>query len=637
MEFAQQPLVSFIREALWRQKGGTSTGRAAVMVGAGFSRNADPASGSSRPFPTWAALTRSLCDRLYPATDHERRAAAVADAAGTSGALRLAQEYEAVFGRFQLDDFVRSAIPDEEHYPGELHSRLLTLPWADVFTTNWDTLLERAQVDVFERSYEVVRIPSQIPSAAVPRIVKLHGSLPAHQPFVLTEEDYRTYPKRFAPFVNLVQQAMMENTFVLVGFSGDDPNFLYWSGWVRDNLAGQAPKIYLVGWLALSPHRRRMLEDRGVVPIDLSELPQGRLWPETMRHRNATEWFLASLEAGRPPRASNWPRLRTPVAHPPHLWPVSGRASDPLVEEPHPKGFPDDGTVFADELSAAASAWAVNRAAYPGWVIAPNSVRSWVWHGVEAWLSGGLKKRLDPIEPRKRLFVLGEMLWRFDVALVSSSIDDSLHAVLKETLALVDVESRCMAVPGAPAVPLSAIEWTTVCAGLAELARRARNRGAKDDFERWLALLAAATKGDADGEHTVRYEQCLWSLQALDHPALEGLVDTWSVDGADAMWAVRKAGLLAGIDRLDEARSLFRSALARIRRERRRGEDDHAAMSRESWAMWLALAFSNRWTGGPSVTVLTPDPFDRWRELRGHPETNESDSMRLSRSRISVA
>jgi len=25
------------------------------------------------------------------------------------------------------------------------------------------------------------------------------------------------------------------------------------------------------------------------------------------------------------------------------------------------------------------------------------------------------------------------------------------------------------------------------------------------------------------------------------------------------------------------------------------------------------------------------------RELRGHPETNESDSMRLSRSRISVA
>ena len=72
----------------------------------------------------------------------------------------------------------------------------------------------------------------------------------------------------------------METVFCLIGFSGDDPNFLHWSGWVRDNLGKSAPKIYLAGWLDLSPHRRRMLEDRGVVPIDVARHPQAPSWPD---------------------------------------------------------------------------------------------------------------------------------------------------------------------------------------------------------------------------------------------------------------------------------------------------------------------------------------------------------------------
>ena len=44
----------------------------------------------------------------------------------------------------------------------------------------------------------------------------------------------------------------MENTFVLIGFSGDDPNFLQWSGWVRDNLGPSTPPIYLCGLLGVA-------------------------------------------------------------------------------------------------------------------------------------------------------------------------------------------------------------------------------------------------------------------------------------------------------------------------------------------------------------------------------------------------
>ena len=75
------------------------------------------------------------------------------------------------------------------------------------------------RTSVADCAYSVVRNMDEIPLANRPRIVKLHGSLPSHFPLIFTEEDYRTYPMQFAPFVNTAQQAMMETLFCLIGFS----------------------------------------------------------------------------------------------------------------------------------------------------------------------------------------------------------------------------------------------------------------------------------------------------------------------------------------------------------------------------------------------------------------------------------
>ena len=93
----------------------------------------------------------------------------------------------------------------------------------DVFTTNWDTLLESARVNVGKRNYSVVKEMGQLPKQAQPRIIKLHGSLPSQLPLIITEGDYRTYPDKFDPFVNTVRQAMLETVFCLIGFSGQRP------------------------------------------------------------------------------------------------------------------------------------------------------------------------------------------------------------------------------------------------------------------------------------------------------------------------------------------------------------------------------------------------------------------------------
>ena len=59
-------------------------------------------------------------------------------------------------------------------------------------------------------------------------------------PLIFAAEDFRTYPARHAAFVNLARQIFIENDLCLVGFSGNDPNFLEWAGWVRDHLGGHA-------------------------------------------------------------------------------------------------------------------------------------------------------------------------------------------------------------------------------------------------------------------------------------------------------------------------------------------------------------------------------------------------------------
>lgn len=306
--------IEAIRKSLWR---GTGFGKAAVMIGAGFSRNAEPKGPSSRPFPLWNDMVTMLVDELYPRSEFPDadRAAIGATAKATSGALRLAEEFEATFGRQKLDDLLLCAVPNQEHQPGKIHRLLLQLPWSDVLTTNYDTLLEQACSDIVEHKYDVVRTIEDISHSMRPRIVKLHGTFPSHRPFIFTEEDFRNYPRRFAPFVNLAQQVMMENVVCLLGFSGDDPNFLYWTGWVRDNLGPSAPLVYLCGLLNLSDSQRLLLHRRNVIPVDLSpRFPTSEFVNQSDRHRAAAEWLLLSLEAGRPPSSASWPNQPEPDA-----------------------------------------------------------------------------------------------------------------------------------------------------------------------------------------------------------------------------------------------------------------------------------------------------------------------------------
>ena len=132
-----QSHIDRVREALWQPSGGG----ASVMVGSGFSRGARNIRLGAADPPTWHELGKEMSKRLFPTDGKKDRAESASDTL-----LRLAQEYETAFGRANLHRFLQQQIRDDDLRPGDKHTRLLKLPWRDVFTTNWDTLLERACV-----------------------------------------------------------------------------------------------------------------------------------------------------------------------------------------------------------------------------------------------------------------------------------------------------------------------------------------------------------------------------------------------------------------------------------------------------------------------------------------------------------
>lgn len=567
MDFQDEIHLSVISEALWE---GKDAGRAAVLIGAGFSRNAEPARINSQKFPLWGDVAHAIVEHLYSdRASHEYRKAQE-QARSTSGALRLADEFVAAHGRSKLDDLLIHTIRDADFRPGEIHRRMMELPWRDVFTTNYDTLLERSAVDVFGRNYGLITNLAEIPTARSPRIIKLHGSMPSQRPFILSEEDFRTYPRKFAPFVNLTQQSMMENIFCMVGFSGDDPNFLAWSGWVRDELAEWAPRLYLCGLLDLNDAKRRLLHDRNVTPIDLSPLFPRNAYPDPdVRHRKAIEFLFDKLEASRPVHPLRWhecsPKVRLEIPK------ATGSTTT----------TPTDQVPYLNQESI--------RATYPGWIIAPASVRD----SFTGWpLSIRLEelKTLGNLDALTRLEVFDNLNWWLDLTLqpLWDPIAEEINRVLR------DVNPFPTVLKEWPATVVCDMETTTALSTLRDrwlslslsYLRYLREERRFNDFDEWSERLSELTTDSPQLRQRLHFERALSALGDADDTKLDAILSQWIPHESDPIWAVRKAGLLAELGSIPEAHTLVSQALVALRRSAK-SKRDIASQSREGWCMKL--------------------------------------------------
>lgn len=562
--------VEFIRRALFRP-----LSRASVMVGAGFSRNADKISSAVPDFPLWRDITSALHDELYPGKE-----------LGFGVEVpRLGQEYAETYGRTALDDLIVRIIPDGKYEPGEMHRLLLELPWADVFTTNYDTLLERTCAKVYEIKYDVVLTPEDIARAERPRIVKLHGSFPSQRPFLFTAEDYRRYPIEQAPFVNMVQQSIMENALCLIGFSGDDPNFVQWIGWVRDQLGPAAPRLYLCGVFDLNASRRRYYESIRVIPVDL-----GPLFPESLfgsaRHQVATRWLLSSLQNGKPADRSEWPtmlpRQATAPSQAEELLPLAPPSGPILLEAPRCEGKEAD----VETLRKLVQSWRSHREAYPGWLLCPEPNRQSLWQGdTSQWIHDGptdpIRAALAALNPAERPEALHEIVWR--LRRCRMPLTPALAASIAE---LFEGSALPPALAGRYEPMAKPPEgWETLTARLVELGFAMVNDAWQEQNEKqhklWIERLHKVVMLKPEWRARWHFAQCWHHLLRLDEDAVAAALKEWPENAGLPFWEAKRAAVLAEIGDLDAAIRVAEAALARARQGADPARPDYRALSEE--------------------------------------------------------
>ena len=81
---------------------------------------------------------------------------------------------------------------------------------------------------------------------------------------------------------------MLETQLCLIGFSGDDPNFLSWLGWLRDNMGENCPPIYLVGlFRSMSVAEKMTLESQNITVVDLGDLFENNV---NVSHQEALDY-----------------------------------------------------------------------------------------------------------------------------------------------------------------------------------------------------------------------------------------------------------------------------------------------------------------------------------------------------------
>lgn len=549
-----KPFLDEISDKLW-----STPGRASIMVGAGFSKNAVCNSSETKGFPDWNQLGDIFFEKLHGKKPE--------DTDRYLNVLKLAEEVEVVFGRPALDQLIRKAVPDKSNDPSSLHKSLLELPWKDVFTTNYDTLLERAADDIYDMNYNIIVDPADLVYSQQPRIIKLHGSFPSKRPFVITQKDYRQYPKKSAPFVNTVRQSLLENVLCMVGFSGDDPNFLEWIGWISDNLKEHTPKIYMIGIAnTFTLSQKMLLQDRNIIVLDFSttEGIDGNHYKALLRFCD----YMGSREYNDP---LQWPKpLNDKFFY---------RQLNPEIEKRE------------DELRPLVKEWERTRKLYPGWVVVPERARSLLYNYTNEW-----RRELHdnftlpyPID----LYFTYEFSWRLEKCLDLLYDNEAKHLekILYGYAPFSEFESDSTYIISPETEPQ--FDWNDISYKWIELSlslfRFYRHEGKHEDWERlYQSLCKIQKKFSLEQSASFHYEQVLYALFSLNLHLVKEKLSSWPVNESLPMWEAKRAAIFAEIGEIEKAQKIVEKALVSVRSQLNpKSTSDISLLSIESYLVRL--------------------------------------------------
>ncbi len=567
-----RPHLDEIAKRLW-------SGRAAVMIGAGFSKNADDR------FPDWNQLGALFYEKIHGVKPD-----------GTElknlNVPRIAEEVKTTIGRHFLEDLVKSNIPGGDIEPSVFHVKLLELPWVDVFTTNYDTLLESASAKVVTRQYESVIKKEDLPNAIKPRIVKLHGSSPYGETFIITEEDYQSYPRDNALFVNTIQQALLENIFCLIGFSGNDQNFFKWRSWIHDNLGrDKMQKIYLIGLFDLSSDYLQLLAEQGIIVVDFS-CCKGL---EKCEYKKALNYFFDYMSLKKPDSLD---------------WPFNSNFLYPMGKKDRIQKFLE----ITEE-------WRRKRQDYPGWLILPHDNREDLWLSTEGWID--YLPDMEVIPSGLDIQYVFELIWRVERCLIP--ISDNIAACCEKLLEKYwPFHIKTISENYQLSFEKDELQyfswnylqqsWLAISLSMLRYYREKNFLKKWEETEKLLKILIEHLSEEQ--KEFLNYEGVLFSLFVLDISKAKERLDNWHPNESQPYWLAKRAGILAELGFYKEAEDQIQLSLVKARKNIKKGNSipDYSSISSEAYGMVL-LSYVQQYSRQFEKRETTPEEDEQVRDI----------------------
>jgi hypothetical protein len=210
-------------------------GNAGLFVGAGLSMRAG--------YPSWKGLVRDMAGEIGLDVEQEPDLAGVVqyflNRAGKT--------------RTRLARVIKDELGPEKPIPRVLET-LARLPLKIIWTTNYDTLLERAWGEQrlhLEVNTDKGHIINDDPAAHA-QLYKMHGSVHSPSDVVIAKGDYENYRRERGEFLNLLHSHLVSRRLLFLGFSFTDPNLSQLFTLIRESFGDTPPEHYAV---VLRPQR----------------------------------------------------------------------------------------------------------------------------------------------------------------------------------------------------------------------------------------------------------------------------------------------------------------------------------------------------------------------------------------------
>lgn len=487
-------------------------GNASILVGAGFSKNARSSDPNITSLPDWAELSSLMVQRYFPSSDYSNKTV-----------LEVASEIEEETGRPELIDIIRDLIPDQSFDPTDVYDGLLKLPWRTIYTTNFDTLLERAN-QKFKSGYKPILNNTQLSIGQNKSIIKLHGSL-ENNDMVISKNDYERYSDTHGAFETIFKTSLITDTLCLIGFSGDDPNFIKFFEWKKKSLKENSKQIYLFNIGSIDEGKIEYLNQLDVKVIDITaEVNNNGNTDKQTDYQQLLKLLFSSL--AQPIEFAQPLEIESEVIK----WPNEDVLSF----------WAKDGNVRQQMLNIK-NQWVSTRTNAPKQFIQDFNNRSRIKDRtirLEHCL-----RNLDVLNEFEDLEFLYEFDWRLNVALIPILEDwfETYKKVIDRYKLKIKEDNPCFS------------KYSII---ILSFLRYLRENGKISLFEEYLVLFESYKILDSELRNKKYFEKAIFQLWAFRFDGLDETLNKWIIE-RDSRWNLNKAFILTQIGRVDESLKLL--------------------------------------------------------------------------------